>query len=229
LSTIKFKEGDFDIQGGFAPEWWHPFIPENAEDMRRPDVAFLTMLNASIPYLSPEDQRNAAAQLYALHGNAFASYKPEEQGETTQVITEQTARLSMDYRKNPEKYTVIDRDYFQSKARAEGFINLLSQMREQAVPSGQRDQIGGTGIPYTWLQSVVGTLSQHGGEAGDRMTRADYLSMIGALDPLLAQGKSPEVGAALSIGRMFAQPFFSAGSVGWPSKRFGSPNPLLMG
>lgn len=236
LGKIKWKEGEFTLGDARAPDWWKPFIPKKAKDMERPDVAFLAMLNASIPYLSPEDQLSAAAQLYAISGNAFSAYKQETlKPHEKKVISQSTAMLSEAYKRDPGKYTVMTpelRRYYQSQERAAGFIEQLSQLREQTI--GQRDRIAGTGIPYTWLQQVAGTSQRLGGAMGAGQTRADYMQMLGALDPLLAQGKSAEVGGALAIGQMFARPFFSPRPL-WPRRqvygttRFGMPNPILFG
>lgn len=238
LHEIKWKEGSFDLENARAPEWWHPVIPQNAEDMKRPDVSYLAMLNASIPYLSPEDQRNAAAQLYATDADNFSFYKPDKlTGKTP--ITKETSLLSERYKEKPEEFEIIDRGYFQSAGRGTGFINALNQLREQTV-GGERHDIAGTGQPYTWLQQVAGVLESFGGDMPSSrklpskgpLSRSRYLSMISALDPLLAMGKSANIGATANIGRMFAQPFFSQGALMPMSqqagiKRFGLRNPAL--
>lgn len=234
LPDVEWKEGKFTLADARAPSWWKPFIPAKEADMRRPDVAFLAMLNASIPYLSPEDQFNAAAQLYAIDANHFASYKGEVLApHKKQVITQATALLSDAYKRDPSKFTVMTpemRRYYQSQERGEGFLAQLNELREQTQIA--RKNIAGTGIPYSWLQQVAGTQIAAGGRAGTGQTRAGYMQMIGALDPLLAQGQSAEVGGALGIGQMFARPFFGPQPL-WPQTqtggvtRFGYANPLL--
>lgn len=242
LHDIKFKEYEANLQGGNAPSWWRPFVPETASDMERPDVAYLAMLNASIPYLSPEDQRNAAAQLYTAHGNAFAIYKQaniNKQGEAAQSITHEQALLSDAYKKDPSKYSVINRDYFTSKSRATGFIDALNQMRtavggrEHGEGSFPRKHIGGTGQGYSWLQQIAGMQENYGSGIGQGQTRAQYLSHMGGLDPLFALGQSQDIGPVAAIGQMFAKPFFSAGAI-TPKYQtetgqtfFGDPNRLL--
>jgi len=199
IHEVKWKAATFNLQNANAPSWWKPLIPQDAADAERPDVQFLMMLNTMIPYLSPEDQRNAASQIYASAADAFSYYKPDKI-ETKVPVSEQTKKLSQQ-----AGLTTIDQDYFQSQARATGAIDALSQMREQTV-KGERWKLGPA---YTWLQQVLGTLGGFGGTSGAGQTRSQYLAQQGALDPLLAQAGTAELGGGGVIGRMFSQPFFS--------------------
>lgn len=270
LHDVKWKAGDFNLEAGKAPAWWKGLVPEDVADAERADVQTLMMLNTLIPYMSPEDQRRAASQLYAANADAFSAYKPEN------------LEIAVPYDPNTrflpggENLPTIDRDYYLSSERARGAINVLNQMREQTV-GGNRWKLG---PGYTWMQQVLGALEQFGGgesrykydptqqptpgpvgldrpavltpeqeeywakydrgeEPGpgsfDRsgpMTRTDMLAMMGALDPLMAQGQSAELGSFGAIGQMLSQPFFSQGQL-IPSyqqggtTRFGAPNPLL--
>jgi len=237
IHDVQWKAATFNLQDANAPSWWKPLVPKDAKDAERPDVQFLMMLNTMIPYLSPEDQRNAAAQIYASAADAFSYYKPEKI--TVDVpVTEQTAKLSQQ-----TGLTTIDQSYYQSRARSRGALEALNQMREQTV-GGNRWKLG---PGYTWMQQVLGGLEQYGGgpsagspalgvgafpDTGDQ-TRSQFLAQQGALDPLLAQSGTAELGGIGAVGRMFSQPFFSQGAMRptmqGPGGRtfFGQPSGLL--
>lgn len=199
IHKVKWKEGSFDLQGANAPSWWKPLVPKDAKDAERPDVQFLMMLNTMIPYLSPEDQRNAASQIYAAAADAFSYYKPEKISIDVPV-SQQTANLSQQ-----PGLTPVNEQYFQSAGRATGAIDALSQLRAQTVKGNRWKLAPG----YTWLQQVLGAAGQYGGSPGAGQTRSQFLAMQGALDPLLAQSGTAELGGVGAIGRLFAQPFFS--------------------
>jgi hypothetical protein len=203
--------------------------------MERPDIAYAAMLNTMIPYMSPEDQRRAAGDIYTLLGGAHFGKYHEVSGDPSVPIT----RLQSDLGAEGQ---VIDSEYFQSRQRATGAINALNQLREQTV-GGEREKIGGTGGGYRWLQNALEQAISYGGgysrkqegTEGDtnRQSRAQYLAMQGALDPIMAQASS--MGPVGSIGQMLMQPFFSQGGVR-PTQRtqsgkvmFGQPNAILFG
>jgi hypothetical protein len=194
-------------------------------------------LNSMIPFLSPEDQRNAAAQIYAMDADNFSEYKPE--AIQTQIpVTEETA-LAAAREGTPTGGPTMNRDYFNSRQRSRDAINLLSQLREQTV-GGNRWKIAPA---YTSLQQILGAMEQFGGGGSTgqfgsyadsgRQTRSQQLAMMGALDPLMAQARSPEAGGFGAIAQMLASPFFSQGGLNptyqGPGGRvlFGRQNPLL--
>lgn len=199
LHEIKWKKADFDIPGGRAPSWWVNLIPKDLKNVERPDVSSLMMLNTLIPYLSPEDQYNAAAQLYTTAADAFSYYKSEKLGKTLPIDEESIRRSSQ------EGLTSVDPAYFTSTQRAQDALNALSNMRQASV-KGNRWKLG---PGYTWLQNITGALQRFGGVGGERMSRVQEQGLMGALDPLLAQGQSGEIGPVASIGRMLSTPFFS--------------------
>ena len=237
VTEVVWKEGNFNLEtpsGGSTPSWWKPLIPSDSKDMERPDVAYAAMLNMMIPYMSGEDQRRAAGDIYGLLGGAhFGKYQEVSGGGGGVPITQLQKSLGAEGQ-------VIDTQYFQSRQRATGAINALSQLREQTV-GGNREKIGGTGQGYRWLQKALEQILTYGGgpsrkkpgAAKGGQTRAQYLALQGALDPIMAQAKS--LGPVGSIGQMLLQPFFSQGGVR-PTQRtqsgrvlFGQPNPLLFG
>jgi hypothetical protein len=198
LHEVRWKEHTFDAVGGQAPDWWVGLVPANKADAERADVQALMMLNTLIPYLSPEDQKRAASQLYTTAADAFSYYKPNVIEATKIPVDITTARLS------GQDLTAIDTDYYSSTERAEGITKILSQMREATV-EGNRWQLG---PGYTWLQSIAGAIEEHSpGEGG--MTRSGYQAFLGALDPLMGMAGSQEIGPVAALGQMLAQPFFS--------------------
>ena len=232
ISSVAWKAGAIDPQNARAPSWWKPFVPVNSADMERPDVSYIAMLNTMIPYMSPEDQKRASTLIYETVGGNYFPYRPETIG-VEAPVSKEIAGLS------PTQLPVIDQDYFLSRNRAMGAMEALSQLREQTV-GGNREKIGGTGIGYRFLQGLLGQFEQmgqgvgrYGGQEGG-LSRPQYLALQSALDPVLAQAQTPEVGAVGAIGQMLAQPFFSQGQL-YPFQRsdnrvlFGQPNPVLFG
>ena len=210
---VKWKPASYGTPGGNKPGWWVNLEPVDPADAERPDVQYLMMLNTSIPYLSPEDQRNAAAQLYVSAADGFSYYKPDKIGAVI-PHTADTIRMSAQTGLTP-----IDTEYFSSARRAKDVITALSNMREATV-QGNRWKLG---PGYTWLQSLIGTLSSYGGTGPEeRQSKTQYAAMLGQLDPLLAMGQSQEIGPYANIGRLLASPFFSQAVLG-SQKR----NPLL--
>lgn len=198
LHEVSWKEHTFDVPGGNPPDWWVGLLPTNNADAERADVQALMMLNTLIPYLSPEDQKRAASQLYTTAADAFSYYKPNVIEATSVPVDMTTARLSS------QDLSVIDTDWYSGTERAEGITNILSQMREATV-EGNRWQLG---PGYTWLQSIAGALEEHSPDEGG-MTRSGYQAFLGALDPIMGMGGTQEIGPVAALGQMLAQPFFS--------------------
>jgi hypothetical protein len=246
LKDIQWKvDAGIKPKDGKAPAWWKALVPENASDAERADVQALMMLNTLIPYMSPEDQRRAALQLYAAgagsgEGTTFADFYDPDDIKTSKIpVSKLTALFSK--KKNLE---VVDEDYYASKKRAKGMMDILSQMREKTT--GERGLLG---PGYSWLQSIIGAIGEFAPERGEwvgggrgakrrwkkfegpqHQTRAQRLALRGMLDPLLAQAQSGALGPIGAIGQMIAQPFFSQTSL-WPTTRdvtgtprFGDPN-----
>ena len=210
---VKWKPASYGTPGGNKPGWWVNLEPVDPADAERPDVQYLMMLNTSIPYLSPEDQRNAAAQLYVSAADGFSYYKPDKIGAVI-PHTADTIRMSAQTGLTP-----IDTEYFSSARRAKDVITALSNMREATV-QGNRWKLG---AGYTWLQQIAGALSAYGGQGPEeRQSKTQYAAMLGQLDPLLSMGQSSEIGPFANIGRLLASPFFSQAVLG-SQKR----NPLL--
>jgi len=216
---------------GMAPNWWVPLRPQDVSEAERPDVQALMFLNTMLPFLSPEDQRNAAAQLYTTAADAFSYYKGEK-------LPAEVGGAPFDWdtimASSQSGLTPINRRYFESTARAQGALDALSRMREATV-QGNRWKLG---PGYTYLQNVINAVGRYGTDVKNpdvRMTKTQQQAMLGALDPLLSQGQSQETATAAAVARMFAMPFFSQSplikqmSSPTGGTRLGGINPLFFG
>lgn len=203
---IAWREA-YTVEG--APAWWRGFVPDRLD----PIAEYAVLLNSSIPFMSPEDQRTAADNLARLlPGTPFAAYNPDLAGigaSNTQVTTEV-------------------RNRFSSRDRAAQVLVTLQKVR---------DAMGTTadsfGPGYRYLQSVAGVLRDYGGAPAQ--TQQQYLGQLAALDPLIAESKGETLQAYATPARMLAQPFFTGGPLRNASRdefgnwHFGRPNPQLFG
>jgi len=197
-----------------APSWWQGLTPNRVDA----NSAYLSLVNAFIPYMSPEDQLSTAQYL----STAF----PKEFGKPYQVVSaKETNNI-------PTGMTTNTRDYFTSTERAEQAKKTLQTMIKSIADRTGKD-VGkvqkSLGPGYNYLTSVINTLGKFGGDTKNKQTRAEYLQMLGQLDPLLAMGGGEQFGAFKPIAQKLAQPFFSAGQITPTSKfgsttRFGTPN-----
>ena len=142
VHEFEWKDVEFSPESGQAPGWWvGGRVPKNVDDASDPRVNFMMTMNAMIPYMSPEDQRNAAAQLYAMDANNWSEYKPEKL-KTTLPEVGPAGRL-----------TTPTRRYFGSRQRSTGAINMLNQLREATV-GGNRFKISPDRI-FLMLRGII--------------------------------------------------------------------------
>lgn len=210
-TDVTWEVFDSGVQG--APSWWKAMKPSEANEASE-YVAYMNML---IPYLSPEDQRSVAANLYQMNPKAFGHLSPELIGVSA-----------------PTELTTDMVRQFTGKERATSALSALSALAT-AMGKNQND----LGAGYRYLQSILAAQKNYGQEPGrsatssDGMTRQQRLAYMGAIDPLLAQGKSDQLGAYGPLAQMLSQPFFSAGRLMPVSKTedgryiFGEPNKAL--
>ena len=217
---VAWGVGGYSAPGPNVPSWWLPFAPTDRSQANRPDVALSLMMNTLIPYLSPEDQVRTAHHLYQMWDTDLSAYKPDRVRDEPGglFLPEELAR-------GVRGRAVANPQYFLSAERARDAIQALSNMREEMV-QGNRWELG---PGYKWLQNVLGAIETQGGGR----TRANYLAMLGALDPLLSQAQSGELAAFGGLGEMLARPFFSRGQLRRVSRSgnqylFGAANPYLM-
>ena len=163
-----------------------------------------------IPFLSPEDQRTAATNLFASEPDAFADYNPELLG-----LVQAPGEITSDLRQQ-----------FFSGERA---TKALSALDKLLASSGKEASDFGPG--YNFLRSIADTMADFQLTSGaSQLTETQRERMLSAIDPLLARTKSKELAAFGPIAKAFVNPFFSAGDLqGNVRNRFGQliqpPNP----
>ncbi len=238
---FEWDEGGYELAGGAAPDWWQAFVPTEVT----PETAYGAMLNAMIPFISPEDQVRVAHSLYNMFDTEMSHYKPGYIPEVS-TVTEDQARYLMSQGRpvsgiwegsqqkrlatgetittrtsELEPFSDQMRRYFMSSKRATDAIQTLSNMRE-AMVQGNRWKLG---PGYKWLQNIMGSVAGRGGSGETAQTREQYLSMLGAVDPFLSQAGSGELQAFGPLGQMLTKPYFTAGQM-QPQQagRFGAPN-----
>ena len=174
-----------------APTWWKGLVPSRFDAAS----AYAATANALIPYLSSEDQRTVATNLSRAGGPFKKLYNPEK----------------VTFEEPKSKLTGRDRAYYTSSERAQNVLGTLRAMQKAAKKQGA----GYAGAGYKYLRQVADVAKDFGGNTsfGNVQTRQQYIQMLSALDPMLAEAKGGGLGAYGSIAKMLAQPFFSAGSV----------------
>lgn len=193
-----------------APNWWSGIAIQNPSSAQQE----ANMLNAAIPFMSPEDQQAAATYL-ASNFSEFAGYKNIAYGDI------------------PSSLTTDVRDRFTSRTRATQYLDTLTAIAEAL---GKTEAEMGSG--YTFLKNVGTILNRFGGgEVGtnDRQTREQYTQMLTALDPVLNQASQSGSGIAgySPIAQYLTSPTFSAGNLVNVTKNsdgtysFGSPSGSL--
>ena len=207
---VTWSEG-YSLDG--APEWWRGMLPSTFDA----NTEYMTLYNAMIPFLSPEDQMNVGRYLYGLvptkTREPWGTYNPEMMGSANP----------------PVKITTDITEQFTSSERAQNALQALSSLMEA---SGRTEEKMGPG--YQFLRNLLATMGDYGGGApgsNERQTRAQYQQLQGAVDPLLSQAGGADLSAFKSLASQLTNPFFSAGSVVPISKNaggqyvFGRPNP----
>jgi hypothetical protein len=86
--------------------------------------------------------------------------------------------------------------------RGRNIIDALSNMREATVGGNVHE----FGPGYQYLQSLSGEIGAHAG-ADNFLTRAERMSLRGAMDPLMAQSAEGELGPYNELARMISQPY----------------------
>ena len=225
---FKWSEGGYEAAGGAAPDWWQAFLPEEVT----PETAYGAMLNAMIPYLSPEDQVRTAHSLYGMFDTEMSHYKPGKIPEVSTVTEDQARYLAERGRpvsgiwgggreRETEPLSDQMRRYYMSSQRSKDAIRTLSNMRE-AMVQGNRWKLG---PGYKWLQNILESTGARGAAGTTAQTRQDYLSMLSSVDPFLSQAGAGELQPFGPLGQMLSKPFFTAGALQPQTQgRFGRPN-----
>lgn len=177
----------YQLEG--SPSWWKGMMPSRLT----PETEVASIMNALIPYLSTEDQRQMASSLSRLFPDAFGNYSPEKSdlGTPTPGVTDQ------------------QKEYFLSQQRAGNILNAMDKMKE-ASGKGEKD----FGPGYQYVRQLAATMKDFGSAEGYKQpSRRQIIDMYSAFDPLLAEGGGEKLGAYSELARSIAQPFFGAGKL----------------
>ena len=201
-----FSEVGIPVAG--APEWWKALNP----DVLNPISEYQTFSNLLIPFLSPEDQRTVASNLFQSDPDQFQFYDPE--------ILSTLAP--------PSEITPELRQQFFSGERAQKALDSFDSLLDI---SGRTAEDFGPG--YNFLRGIADTLRDFKLTSGaTQLTETQQDQLLSSLDPQLAGTSSRELSAFGPLAKSFSNPFFSAGSLsGEVKNRFGQliqgPNPAF--
>jgi len=171
----------------FAPKWWKGKTPSQMNEQTK----YVALMNSLIPYLSPEDQRTFASNLYRNYSNVFPEYNPEVN----------------QYPVPPSEVTTEMRNRFTTKERASDAMDTLTRI---AGITKQTDETMGSG--YKFLRNLLKVMQDFGGESSsNQQTREQYLQQLGALDPLMGEAGSDAIAPYESIVQSLTSPYFTAG------------------
>lgn len=166
-----------------APSWWKGLAPTKLNESN----TLPTMLNALIPYLSLEDQRTVATNLYLYDPKVFPDPENITFGEAPTDISTNMQR------------------YFTSSQRAQEAMKMLDQL---ATVTKTKKENMGTG--YKFIRNVLDIMTEFGGSnAKEGQTRSQYVQQTAALNALLENAPSGYEGLA----QLLSSPSFSAGAV----------------
>jgi len=165
---------------------------------------FYAMLNAMIPFLSPEDQRSIGTALSRYN------YKYEDkEGTHFSAPFKHLDPNKMNYPTPPSELTTQQRTYYTSAERArQAQLNLERMANSMGVKVNDRDRKLGPG--YVYLKQVTKVLQDFGAPGSSGQTRRQQLQLLGQLDTLLKEGQGGALAQYGSIAARMAQPFFSA-------------------
>ena len=202
--SATFSAYDYTVPG--APSWWKALSP----DVINPVSEYQTLSNLLLPFLSPEDQRTVATNLFQSNPEQFAHLNPELLAGVApaQEITPQ-----------------LRTQYF----TGERATKALESFDELLRVSGKAATDFGPG--YNFLRGLADTVKDFGLTSGaSQLSETQQGQLLSSLDPMLAQTESRELSAFGPIARSFVNPFFSAGSLtGQVRNKFGDlvrpPNP----
>ena len=174
-----------------APNWWEGLVP--AGEMT-PEKEYATLMNALIPFMSPEDQRTTASTLAIMFPNIFGAYS---------ATTEQFGGIPM-----PSEF--LNTDYMRSFFSRKNAKNMIGALQLVANTVGGAKELG---PGYHYLLQIASALRDFGGRRGELPTRAQLQQLRGALDPLVAMTGNQTLSAYGPLVNQITQPFFSAGEI----------------
>lgn len=188
----------YDVAG--ADSFWKGLTPNKVTKQTR----FYAMLNALIPFLSPEDRRSI--------GTTLSRYGYNYEDEDGKHFAEPFSKLDptkTTYGAPPSDLTTEDRKYYTGAERArQARLTLERMAASMGIKTDSQSQKLGPG--YIYLKQVAKTLEDFGAHGTDGQTRRQHLQLLGQLDTLLKEGQGEELAEYGSIASRLASPFFSA-------------------
>jgi len=167
-----------------APSWWRGFLP----DVWNPETEYMSLLNSMIPYLSPEDQQIVGMNIGTM-SSEFGDYGKGTMPPPSDLET-----------------SAVQKMYGSSRARA-----MLGALGNMAAASGRKTEDWGPGKKF--LEQISDVLGSYAAEAGGGMSRANYRSMLGMLDPMISGASGGNLAAFGNLAKMLALPYFSGGNL----------------
>lgn len=191
-----------------APTWWQGLTPDGA---LTPELEYAMLMNSMIPYMSIEDQRSTAQNLFILFPEVFSMYNSAVTNLGTPAPLGEF--VSEDYTSK-----------FYSKQRAQAMLDTLNTVKSKVKKGSD------VGPGYHFLTQIASNLRDFGGPTGGLPTRQSILNLLGALDPLLGLTEGDTLSAFGPMAKNISTPFMAAGRVLPVSKlesgeySFGEPN-----
>ena len=224
LTPITWSVGKYEAFGPNIPTWWKPMVPQGTAANERSDVQFSLMMNAMIPYVSPEDQVTLARKLYEIWGDQFGIYKQVGiKGTRVSGGLESAGRapISREQQQRGIEGQLANEQFFKGSQRADFARQTLESIRQNVTKD--------IGVGGRFMENILSAISQTGGGS----TRASTVEMLGQIDPMLAGAQAGALSPFGPLGKMTASPFFSKFSQ-QPVQRtetgeyiFGKPSKLL--
>lgn len=206
----------YSIEG--APSWWKGLVPSK----NTPEAEYAMLINAMLPFMSPEDQLYMGSYLARLFPDAFGEYET-----TMRQLTKvpKPPQLAPDVTTNPNTGEFNPYDIFQA-SRGTKMLDALERMRSAAGLSPDK-----MGAGYRFLSSLARDIEAYGAKAGENITRANLASLYGQFDQKLGETQAGALQGYGELARAIVNPFFSAGKAFQVMKdesgqyRFGYRNP----
>jgi hypothetical protein len=165
-----------------------------------PLADYLGVLNAVMPYLASQDAMAVGSNLYRNAPKEFSAYS--------------SANLNLPVTQD------LDIGLFMNKTWVENMVTAMDGLREA--------QGYDAGPGYTWMHDFLNTIMRYLPVEGGRQRRADYESMLAAIEPMLSSASSQtETAAYVSLARMVYYPTSIGNKGRIVPEVFSQPDPAL--
>lgn len=216
-----FWEETYSIQG--APSWWRGLTARD----QNPETEYASLMNAMIPFLSPEDQRNVAVNLWSMYPTWFESYNPDTWTKTTpaEYETDEYGNVILDEEGKPKVKTpeqvdlnpwarpeqaaplLLMQEYTSTRAAEQQLAALQSMAKAMGLDTEQ------LGPGFKYIQQIASAIKGFGANKNpeEGWTRTQKEQYMNTLDPLLAasQSSGTPLSAYAVLAKMMTQPTFS--------------------